>query len=332
MDEISKLYIEPASCCNLHCSMCFRHNWIDEAAGVMSRQVFDNIAQSLADNRQIKYAMFGGMGEPLLHTEIGRMVACCASQGIYTELLTNATLLDAKMAELLVQAGLNRLWISIDGFGRAAYEAIHKGSQFDRITNNIAYFNHIRGGCSLGLTFVIMKANLPALEQINAFADRFSFDLLNLSHVIPSAPLKKEAAVYHLPYRIGKQQRFDPAEIQEKQYNHCPFIAENACFIKWNGDITPCMQLLHSSYTYLYEEKRRVLRKSFGNITTERLSTIWHSEDYAQFRQRVREFQYPDCTLCDGCDDRLSNETDCMFHSHPTCGACLWAQGLGRCP
>lgn len=299
---------------------------------MMSTQTFDMIAQNLSDNRQIQSVMFGGMGEPLLHRGINRMINFCSKLGIYTELVTNATLLDENMAGQLVQSGLNRLWISVDGFSRAAYETIHKGSQFDLIIKNIISFNRIQGGCDLGLTFVMMKENLHELEKINDFADRFSFDMLNLSHVIPASPLNKEDAVYHLPYIIGKQQRFNPQATQEKQYNYCPFIAENACFIKWNGDIAPCMQLLHSSYTYLYEEKRKVLCKSFGNIKSESLRNVWQSDNYTQFRQCVRTFQYPDCTLCDGCDDRLTNETDCMFHQHPTCGACLWAQGLGRCP
>ena len=35
---IEKLYIEPASACNLNCKMCFRHSWINEKFGFMSEK------------------------------------------------------------------------------------------------------------------------------------------------------------------------------------------------------------------------------------------------------------------------------------------------------
>ena len=103
-------------------------------------------------------------------------------------------------------------------------------------------------------------------------------------------------------------------------------------FIKWNGDIVPCMQLLHSSYTYLFQEKRKVMAYSFGNILENSIYQSWNSEEYKEFRKRVRNFDFPNCTLCNGCDDRLENRTDCMYNTMPTCGACLWAQNIARCP
>ena len=114
--------------------------------------------------------------------------------------------------------------------------------------------------------------------------------------------------------------------------NYCPFIEEEKCFVKWNGAVSPCMQLLHSSYTYLFEEKRKVTAYCFGNLLENSLEEIWNSKKYREFRERVKNFEFPDCTLCDGCDDRLENKTDCMFNEMPTCGACLWAQNIARCP
>ena len=117
-----------------------------------------------------------------------------------------------------------------------------------------------------------------------------------------------------------------------RKLNRCPFVEENSCFVKWNGELVPCMQLLHSSYTYFYEEKRKVKRKSFGNVNQKSLEEIWRDKEYSMFREKVRSFDFPDCTLCDGCDYRLENIQDCMYNELPTCGACLWAQGIARCP
>ena len=48
-------------------------------------------------------------------------------------------------------------------------------------------------------------------------------------------------------------------------------------FVKSNGDVCPCMQLLHSSYTYLFEERRKVVSCSFGNVSENLLGDIWMS-------------------------------------------------------
>jgi len=332
MDFMERLYIEPTSACNLQCSMCFRNNWIDEKLGFMSEKVFDEILCSLNDMPTIKSVMFGGMGEPLLHKNIVAMVSCVAQKNIKAELLTNATMLNEEMARALIKAGLDMLWISVDGFDRSGYEKIHKGSEFDIIKKNIEYFNKIKGNCKMGLTFVVMQDNIDELIKVNDFADMMGFDMINLSYAIPCDPVKTIDSCYDTGFRIGKQKRVDFSEYHSRKTNHCPFIEEKNCFVKWNGEVVPCMQLLHSSYSYLYEEKRKIQAKSFGNVESESLAELWDGREYVDFRKRVREFDFPDCTICDGCDERLANESDCMYNTFPTCGACLWAQGVGRCP
>jgi len=92
------------------------------------------------------------------------------------------------------------------------------------------------------------------------------------------------------------------------------------------------MQLLHSSYTYLFDEKRKVYAKSFGNINDTTLDEIINGKEFSAFYKRVEEFDFPSCTECMGCEMRLENREDCLFNTFPTCGACLWAQGDVRCP
>ena len=301
-EYIRKLYIEPTSACNLNCSMCFRHNWIDEKIGIMTDETFENI---LNDAECIEAVMFGGMGEPLLHKNISQMVRRFSEKGIKTELLTNATMLGCEMSEKLVEAELDMLWVSVDGFDGDEYEKIHVGSRFDVIMENLRYFHKIKENCETGITYVVMQENLEELKRINDFADDIGFDYINLSYAVPSSPLKMEESCYDKGVLIGKQKRVDFANHYPRKLNYCPFVEEDNCFVKWNGDVVPCMQLLHSSYTYFYEEKRTVMGKSFGNVNKKSLYEIWNGEEYSAFRDKVKNFEFPDCVICDGCDDRL---------------------------
>ena len=117
-----------------------------------------------------------------------------------------------------------------------------------------------------------------------------------------------------------------------RRVNWCRFIEEGHCFIRWDGDVSPCMGLLHTADTYLNDHKRRIWHHSFGNICEQSLSEIWNSEEYRSFRRRVHEFQYAPCLFCGGCEQLKENKADCVGSIGPTCGGCLWGQGFAVCP
>ena len=332
VDLPRKLYIEPTSLCNLNCAICFRHGWIQEAMGHMDYdEVFLPLAQALPDS--VEEVFFGGMGEPLFHPRILSMLEALP-RGRKVSLLTNGTMLTAQCSADLIRAGLSELWVSMDGFDAQTYESIQSGSSFQRILRNLQAFNEARAGTSvrLGITFVVTPSNVRQLSSINAFADRFQVDVLNISHMIPNGPAAKEETLYdRTDIPVGKMHRLvsQPAPVQD---HTCPFIRESAVFVRWDGQVVPCMQLLHSCTTYLYEEKRRITSFTYGTIGRQTLLECWKRPDYAEFRQRVRIFYFPFCITCWGCEDRKENRMDCVYGEAPTCGACLWSTGKIFCP
>ena len=328
-----KVYIEPTSMCNLRCSICFRHSWIGEPLGHMARPVFEALAAELNALPNVHTVFFGGMGEPLFHPDIVEMVRAIGPHKC-KELLTNGTLLSAERAQALVEAGLDRLWISLDGFDSGSYEAIQQGSQFSRVCENLRLFNAARAGTNvrLGITFVVTRENRRQLESINAFADEVGADLLNISHVIPGAPIPKDETLYDDPaIPVGKMPRYAPFA-NETEEHVCPFVSQNCVFVRWDGVVAPCMQLLHHSYTYLFEQRREIHAFAYGRIPERTLMQCWHDAEYHAFRHRVNTFYFPFCTVCWGCEDRETNLSDCFLGEAPTCGACMWATGKVFCP
>ena len=112
----------------------------------------------------------------------------------------------------------------------------------------------------------------------------------------------------------------------------CRFIEEGHCFIRWDGDVSPCMGLLHTADTYLGDHRRRIRHHAFGNVCEQSLGEIWNGEEYRSFRRRVHEFKYAPCLFCGGCELLEENETDCIGSLAPACGGCLWGQGFAVCP
>ena len=249
-------------------------------------------------------------------------------------LLTNGTMLTPTRSRELIDSGLSELWVSMDGFEKQIYESIQLGSRFDRILNNLEGFNMARAGTDVRLciTFVVTPDNVDQLRYINDFADRFRVDELNISHMIPGEPISQENTLYdRQDIPVGKMRRF-AFQAGQTEEHVCPFISRNAVFVRWDGKVVPCMQLLHSCYTYLYEEKRKITSFSYGSVADKTLMQCWNDPDYKGFRERVRIFYFPFCTICWGCEDRKENLMDCVYGEAPTCGACLWASGKVFCP
>ena len=376
-DQIQKLYVEVSSRCNLRCKMCFRHSWVGERFGDLDPTAFARLMEDpvLRDTRTV---FFGGMGEPLVHPSLTEMAALASACGKKVELVTNGTLLTREKARELLQAGVSRIWVSIDELYEN-YGKIQVGSDFGLVLGNLEVFNELRreSDVRLGMTAVVMRDNIASLRRIREFAECFGADDLNLSHIIPNRaedieqalwPMCDVAAIKAVTDKIGYTWRFegfdmgteipmfkfsarykdllfpDEESLQEaelfswkgkpatRRTNWCRFIEEGHCFIRWDGDVSPCMGLLHTADTYLGDHKRRIRHHSFGNVYGQNLSEIWNGEEYRAFRQRVHEFKYAPCLFCGGCELLEENETDCIGSAAPTCGGCLWGQGFAVCP
>jgi hypothetical protein len=89
---------------------------------------------------------------------------------------------------------------------------------------------------------------------------------------------------------------------------------------------------MHDHNGFLDGRPRTVKHFTIGNINEQSLLNLWNEKNYTDFRARVRQFDFSPCYTCGGCNLSETNENDCYGNEFPTCGGCLWAQGLIQCP
>jgi MoaA/NifB/PqqE/SkfB family radical SAM enzyme len=365
--HLKKVYIEPTNGCNLRCVTCVRNVW-DEPLGLMESRTFARIIEGLKDFSPPPLVFFGGFGEPLSHPDIIDMVRQVKAIGSRVELITNGTLLTPDTSKGLISAGLDMLWISLDGASPESYADVRLGATLPEVLANMMTFRHAcRGDLffpepSIGIVFVAMKRNIADLSSILGIANRFQATRLLVTNVLPYT-----AEMYHeilylralndivyapSPYRFSlpkidvdsvtydslyhalrnwRSVNFAGGDLCEST-NRCPFIESGATAISWEGNISPCLPLLHTHVTYLFDTERSLKRHIVGNVNERSLYDLWHTPDYVAFRERVQEFDFSPCTSCGGCELFESNEEDCFGNTFPTCGACLWGQGVIQCP
>jgi len=166
--NLAKIYIEPTNLCNLNCRTCVRNAW-EEPLGRMSQVVFSRIIEDTRICASPPIIFWGGLGEPLYHPQIIEMVDKAKQAGCRVELITNGTLLDARLSNDLVEAGLDLLWVSIDGANPDSYADVRLGAALPQIIRNIENFHTLRRTLDdqkpeIGIAFVTMKRNIHAAD------------------------------------------------------------------------------------------------------------------------------------------------------------------------
>jgi hypothetical protein len=114
--------------------------------------------------------------------------------------------------------------------------------------------------------------------------------------------------------------------------NRCPFVDRGATAVTWDGSLVPCLLLLHDHISFPNGRERFSKRHIIGSLAARSLHDLWGDPAYVALRERVQMFDFSPCAFCGGCDLSETNEQDCIGNTTPTCGGCLWAQGLIQCP
>ncbi len=141
---------ESSNACNLRCSMCFRSDEtlpVEKTTSVpfMSMDTFKIIVDECA-RVGVPALKVSWRGEPMLNTHFTDMIRYAKSRDILeVTSLTNGTLMDERMSREIVDAGLDQLVISIDGFTRETYERIRIGASYDTVISNLENLLDIRG-------------------------------------------------------------------------------------------------------------------------------------------------------------------------------------------
>jgi MoaA/NifB/PqqE/SkfB family radical SAM enzyme len=359
---LRKLHVEITTRCNLDCAMCQRHVW-DEPVADMTAGTFDAVVRGLAEFPGEKTLQLGGFGEPLEHPSLLEFVRLCTARGIAAEVVTNGLLLSRDLGIALLEAGLRRLVLSV-GCGDAAVE--QSVTNLRRLHRSALGTDAFWPGVTLHA--VLRKSSLPALRRLRQLARVVHASTISISHLLPYTEELAQDALYGgrlpmsgtrpdaAPHRWRPQVllpalEWSPDEAQvvgellagqplvtlgrtrvDTGTSWCPFIAEGRAAVDWRGNLAPCLPLLRAHPVVTPRRTRRVREWHVGNVADRSLSDLWEQPDYVAFRERVREFSFPPCPNCGDCDLVETNETDCYGNPFPTCGDCLYARGLVRCP
>ena len=310
--DLRRVQIEPTNRCNFKCSYCRRTYW-SRPNGDMTHDKFLTILAKLPAVSRIHLQ---GVGEPLLNRALATMVRSARATGARVGTNTNASLLTRKVGSSLLDAGINRINLSLDTINPATFARFRAGTPVESVIKNITVLAEIRQkfdypDIELSLALVNSPSVIDTLEDIihlgaNIGLDEVYVQNLN-SDFIPSSIIELHQLNGLDPKKYLKAIR--AAEITAKNMG-IRFLAPNpnsidhsyrcqwpfhGCNITWDGFVSPCC--LQPDPDIMH----------FGNLFETDFETIWNNRSYKKFRDRVEADRE---LICSSCPDRYGQ----MWH------------------
>jgi MoaA/NifB/PqqE/SkfB family radical SAM enzyme len=274
-----ELSIETINLCNAHCTIC-AHPDMKRPKGKMANELVKSLIEQAASGKVNKLYL-SGFGEPLVDTRLPEFVAHARDKAIpVISIVTNAMLLDHDMAANLIDAGLNEINISMDGFTAESYAKTRLGLKFESVIDNIKEL-HAK-----------IKSRPSSKKDIKVLIS--AVDLLTNRHERLIAVELLGKYVDHIYFR--------QAQGWTANYGH--FIAGYSPHFKSNP--IPCRYLWDSMSVYIdgrvppccldYEAEQ-----SMGDAVHMSLAEIWQGERFANYRGMHLENRKGELSPCSRC-------------------------------
>ena len=198
----TKLFVETTTNCNLGCFMCVKQTG---ACGIVEGEMSSATFKALeAGLPRAEALILNGVGEPLLHPEIETFIAQ-AKKLMPTEswigFQSNGLLIDDLRARALLEAGLDKICISVDAVTPEKLKKLREGaeiSNLDKALNALAKakFSVGRPEFQIGVEIVVMRSNLTELPDTLHWAASRGATFALVTHVLPYDADHADESVY----------------------------------------------------------------------------------------------------------------------------------------
>ena len=200
----SKLFVETTTRCNLGCVMC-----VKQTAGCemheadMTPETFSALLPALP---HLKALILNGIGEPLLNPHLETFIRRAKSEMPKTGWVgfqSNGLLLTNLRAVALVDAGLDRICLSIDAASPELFHTLREGSELSDIERALAALENAKRICgrpevAIGIEYVVMRKNLAELPAAIRWGAAHGATFAIVTHLLPYQEQHAEEAAYSL--------------------------------------------------------------------------------------------------------------------------------------
>jgi MoaA/NifB/PqqE/SkfB family radical SAM enzyme len=284
MEELSgptypdRVYIESTNYCNLKCIMCPTGlGVIQRPKGYMDMRLYHAIMDEIGP--LIGSAVLHSWGEPLMHPELFDMIRIGKRHGVRMETSTNITILNTERAKAVLDAGLDVLYLAMDGATKETYERVRVNARWEKSLRNIEGLLDLKAkmGAPTKVIMQIIAMN-ETRADVEAFLERWrrpEVDQVNVKHLDTWGD-QVDAITSH---------KIDQDRLPMKRVP-CPNLWYHG-YIFWDGSLASC-------------ERDYDIKTPLGNVRDGGVLKTWNGPAMRDLRRKHREgtFTAPACAKC----------------------------------
>lgn len=290
LDTPFVLQIFPIYACNFKCNYCHMSLPIEKRGFVTDTNVmpYENYVKYINGAKKfqskIKTLRFVGMGEPLLHKDISRMIDYAKRIDVAerVEIITNASLLTPEVSDALISSGLDRMVISLQGVSEINYKSIsHYAINFDDFVENIRYFAEKKERTHLYVKVVDIA--LKGEEEEKKYFDIFG-------NIADSMAIEKAVPIF--PGAQANDELMSRAEYTQfgVKVERCDICSQPFYTMQINpdGKVVGCHSIPYPAI--------------LGDCNTDSVADIWNGEKFTDFRKKMLDGRGSMCEICAECN------------------------------
>lgn len=273
------LNIETTNVCNLKCPMCPRTTLMDRPAVHMEMATFEKIVEEAAIYG-VGAVWLHVFGEPILHPNIGEMIRLLKKHDNIKNvgLSSNCNLLTEERSRIILEAGLDRIILSLDAVDKMTYKRV-RGGAYDKAVRNVKTFletrRQLKAPTTVQISCIDMQLNH---DEVAAFQEQWA-GLLQEGEEVMIKPFTNFGGTI-TEISAGAQSSTEELVPCRKLWTAMTILSKGevvACCYDVNGELP------------------------VGNLANATLAEIWKGPELHRLRQIHREERFSEIPQCFNC-------------------------------
>ncbi|MBV1880032.1 MAG: radical SAM protein [Pseudomonadales bacterium] len=270
--EILKSYpylfvFEVTNVCNLKCPFCLTGKGIsgDRAVRHVTFEEAKKIIDEVGD--YIYLLQLYTWGEPLLNKDIYKIIEYAKSKRIFVMISTNATVMNEKNNQKLIDSGIDYVMVAIDGGSQETYPQYRVGGNYNQVFENLSNLLEMKKKSGntrpfVEWQFIVFRHNEHEVEETEKIAYEIG---INKFTPLPAYVEDKDWLPQGDKYKV---EAFNPERLMDcdRPWTHLNYRAD--------GGIASCC----------YEFYKK---DDFGEAIHTPFSEIWNNEFFRESRKLI---------------------------------------------
>lgn len=340
-NQLRLVFWETTTSCNLKCIHCRASAVAERSPNELSYQQSRDLLSEIASFARPVIVLSGG--EPLVRPDILEIARFGHSLGLRMVLATNGTTVDGRIAREMVEAGIQRVSVSLDGVDAATHDSFRGlPGAFDDALRGIEHCK--AAGMPVQINTTVAKHSLHQLPGILELATSIGACALHLFLLVPTgcgkeisgremispaeyenvlnwlydaskeSPINLKATCAPHYFRVMRQRakaegiKITPETHGLEAMTKGCLAGSAVCFVSFRGDVYPCGYFPVSA----------------GNVLETPFHTIWNDSelfrslrDPSLLKGKCGVCQF--ARVCGGCRARAYAETGDYLDEEPYC-------------